>query len=357
MKSRILLMVCLLAGGLFISNIQPTSATSQVGKKGSANEVISLVNQLRAARGLPAYQVNNALMVSAQQHSDYQASIGSITHDGAGGSRPLDRAVAAGYGGGLKVYISENIYGGNDASAQTAVSYWQGDSLHMNTMISTSYTDVGVGIAVSGSRVYYTMDAGYVSGSPGSGNTSSSGGGSSSNKAATSGPTVVAIVPIQIATPQADGSIVHVVQQGQALWNIAAAYKINLDDLLMLNGLSNTSFIHPGDKIIVRKATTDQETTTGVEITSTLEIFATQDIHIELGQTEVAQAVPNEITQAVITSTEQSQQEELVAGAGEKMSANEGGSDLILLVIVGLVVLGTSLILIGSMGKQRGSGN
>lgn len=59
-------------------------------------------------------------------------------------------------------------------------------------------------------------------------------------------------VPVSIATPAADGSIVHVVQQGQTLWAVAAIYQIPLDDLLILNGLNQNSFVFPGDKLIIR---------------------------------------------------------------------------------------------------------
>ena len=89
----------------------------------SGRELIDLVNQLRAANGLPPYQVNQALMAAAQAHSDYQASIGQVTHTGQGGTRPRDRAIAYGYGGGGTIFVSENIAGGMKLSASEAVSW------------------------------------------------------------------------------------------------------------------------------------------------------------------------------------------------------------------------------------------
>jgi LysM repeat protein len=359
MKLRIFLLVGLLAGGWLIVNVQPTSAIGQVGKKGAPNEVINLVNQLRAGRGLSPYQVNSALMASAQAHSEYQASIGSITHTGVGGSNPVGRAMSSGYGGGAKVYVSENIYGGNDASAQQAVNWWQGDAPHLTTMISPNYTDAGVGIAVGGSRVYYTLDAGYVSGSPGSGGNSSGGGGSSQSPAATAGPTVVAIHPVQIATPEADGSIVHVVQPGQALWNIAAAYKIELDELLKLNDLTKDAFIHPGDKITVRAAKGEQSTTP----TSQVEISATVAVSETVASPTVVFKSADDPTNlaplivATITGTLAFQQGEVLPAGSTKTPSQADGPDMVLLGVGGLVVLGTSLILIGSVGRRRGSGD
>ncbi|HIE57170.1 MAG TPA: CAP domain-containing protein, partial [Anaerolineales bacterium] len=61
-------------------------------------QVIAAVNAFRTAQGLPALEVDYALMGAAQAHSDYQASIGQVTHTGAGGSRPIDRAYAWGFG-------------------------------------------------------------------------------------------------------------------------------------------------------------------------------------------------------------------------------------------------------------------
>ena len=99
---------------LIFLTIIPT--ISGLAKTDNAYDLIGAVNQLRQANGLPAYQVNGSLMAAAQAHSEYQASIGSITHTGAGGSNAKGRAIAAGYGDGATVYVSENIAGGNQMS-------------------------------------------------------------------------------------------------------------------------------------------------------------------------------------------------------------------------------------------------
>ena len=132
----------------------------------SAYDLIVAVNQLREANNLPPYQINPALMKAAQAHSEYQASIGNITHTGKGGTSAQDRAVAAGYGGGGTIFVSENIAGGSSLTPQGAVQIWQGDSLHLNTMLGASYTDVGAGVAKANGGIYYTLNAGYVAGSP-----------------------------------------------------------------------------------------------------------------------------------------------------------------------------------------------
>jgi LysM repeat protein len=112
---------------------------------------------------------------------------------------------------------------------------------------------VGAGVATDGSLVYYTLDVGYKVGSAGSGN--SSGSGSTTSASSSAGPaTVIAFYPVLVSTPNPDGSVVHIVKSGQTLWSIAAIYKIDLADLLILNNFTNNTFIHPGQKITVRKS-------------------------------------------------------------------------------------------------------
>jgi len=227
--------------------------TTKTPKKatGNAYDVIAAVNQVRASNGLAAFQVNGALMAAAQAHSDYQAASGSISHTGSGGSSPGSRAQAAGYAGS----VIENIYGGMNASPQQAVSWWQGDSLHLNTLLSTRHTEAGAGVASSGGVVYYTLDVGTGTGAS-SGSTGSTG---ASTPGASGAPvaapaTAVAFNPVLISTANPDGSIVHVVQAGQTLWTIAASYKIALADLLQLNGFTNNTYIYPGNKILIQPA-------------------------------------------------------------------------------------------------------
>lgn len=225
----------------------------------SPSEVIAAVNQVRAARGLPPYQANAALMAASQAHSDYQASIGSTTHTGAGGTSVLQRAVAAGYGGGAAVSVIENIWGGGKGSAQQAVNWWQNDSLHLTTLISTKHQDVGAGVASTGGATYYTLDVGVVTGAPGSAETQIAwstqatgqpGSAVNTGLPGTEGP---AFNPIQVATPGPDGAVIHVVEAGQTVWTIAATYKVSIADVLRINGLNaNSSFIVPGQKLVIQ---------------------------------------------------------------------------------------------------------
>ena len=71
----------------FVANLVGLRAPSPAQARplhANAYELIDAVNSLRAKNGLPAYSVNSILMSVAQSHSDYQASIGSVTHYGPG---------------------------------------------------------------------------------------------------------------------------------------------------------------------------------------------------------------------------------------------------------------------------------
>lgn len=87
------LLTFLLLGIFSVSAIASAPAPQPVA---DAYTLIAEVNALRAANGLPAYQINATLMAVAQAHSQYQANTGTVTHYSADGSRPYQRALAAG---------------------------------------------------------------------------------------------------------------------------------------------------------------------------------------------------------------------------------------------------------------------
>lgn len=223
----------------------------------SAADVIARINNYRSQNGLPAYQINSKLMLSAQSQSDYQASIGSVTHTGLGGSSARERAYAVGYGDGDTIWISEIIYGSYQATVDTAMTWWKNSQIHNDTMLSTRYKDVGAGVASSGSKVYFTAVMGYIVG------------GSSTDGSPDTGsepdnddqPPAILIIPVVAAEPREDGSIVHVVRTGQSLWNIHAVYHVSIEELLALNDFIQNKVIYPGQEILVRPPQVEEQVT------------------------------------------------------------------------------------------------
>jgi len=225
-----------------------------------ASELIDAVNQLRASYGMDPLKVDPILMLVAEEQNDYSISIGQITHYGPDGSRPRDQAIAAGYGGGATVFISENIIMGSGLTTSEAVEWWTGDDPHLNTMLGPYYRDVGAGVGEADGEVYYTLMTGYVAGGLSANSTGPSG---NAGQVSLGGPG-----PILTSTPRADGAIVHVVEPGQALWTIAAIYRVDLDELLSLNGLTADSVVLPGDQLLVRPPPTATATLAPTATTS-----------------------------------------------------------------------------------------
>jgi len=220
----------------------------------SPDEVISLINQYRQQNGIAPLAYNSLLASLAQQQSNYQAQISSITHTGAGGTTPQQRAEAAGYGGGSWFYLSEIIYGGSTATPNSALTWWKNSGLHNSIMLDAKYTQIGAGVATDGSYTYFTAELGGPTGGNGSGSTSptSTQSAPGTKPEPTSEPVPV-VIPVSRSTPNPDGSTHHIVQQGQSLWTIAAIYDTTPEKIIKLNGMES-SYIFPGDDLIIKLA-------------------------------------------------------------------------------------------------------
>jgi uncharacterized protein YkwD len=219
----------------------------------TAAELVDAVNALRISQGLPPYQPNSILMRLAQEHADYMASISMSTiHTDARGFKPFQRALEAGYPVAGDIYtnvgfFSENVTGGIGKTAQEAVDEWMGDAPHRGTMLSTNLQDVGAGVAVVGNTYYYCLDAGLSTGGV--------------PRAFTPPPSYYTPVPPLIPnTPNADGSIIYIVQPNDTPLGIALAYGISLDELFALNVLTKDSLIYTDQKLIIRTGFTPTPT-------------------------------------------------------------------------------------------------
>ncbi len=306
LKIWVLLVVILLPAAV----VSPAAGGELTREILSAAEVISSINAYRTQNGLPAYETNSKLMAAAQAQSDYQASIGSVTHTGPGGNRPRDRAYAVGYGDGNSIWISEIIYGGVNATVGTAVGWWKTSTVHNNTMLSSQYRDIGAGVATAGGMVYYTAVTGYITGSAAPENTSGS-----DSQPQVQAPLVIPVVP---AEPQEDGSIVHTVRTGQSLWNIAAVYDVPLERILELNNLMENSMLQLGQEILVMtsseaaaritpSAEPAQELTEDpVEVTAEPSYTPTITVTPRVETPEPVEAAPTAETGSVVETSDQS---------------------------------------------------
>ena len=249
--------------GLAFFSIAPVRASEPIsitaGKQRVDTDPYSLINNvnaLRAANGLSAYSINSILMSTAQTHANYMAATGVVSHAGAGGTTPSQRLLAAGYplGGDLSQggFVSENITAGYNKSAKEAVTEWQGDAPHLNTMLSPHLSEIGAGVAFVGEKVYYVIDCAAP--------TSSGQQQSYTPASGTTQATQVYVAPLASTivpnTPNPDGKLIHVVRSGETLWLIAISYGVKIADIRRLNNMSEAEAIYPGERLLIRQDVT-----------------------------------------------------------------------------------------------------
>ena len=215
----------------------PGAAEPATAQGGSAAEILQLVNQYRAQHGLPPYQYNGTLALAAQNQAVWMANNVAYSHTQTNGSTPQTRANAVGYNG----YVSEIIVGGSNMTPSRGLIWWQNSALHNSMMLSNRYSEAGPAVASNGRENMYVI----VIGRPSNRQVSPA----SSTEPQTE---PLIITPITLATPREDGAIVHTVLDGQALWQIAAHYEVDLAHLYLINNLSEDSFLQPGDEVMVR---------------------------------------------------------------------------------------------------------
>jgi len=233
--------ILFLLGLLAILITAPDPAQAQAGK---AWEVLVEINAYRAANGLAPLVENQYLNISSQNHVNWMAETGNYGHVGIDGSSATDRAIAAGYGGGSNVRVTENWARGYDMTASEVVyQSWATSSIHNSQMLTTSYNEFGAGVALdSDGMTVYVVNFGIVIG------------GSIPTQApnpTVSGTQAPIIQPIVTSTPNPDGSVIHIVQYGETLWTIVDAYGISMADLLALNGLTEEDAIYPDQELLI----------------------------------------------------------------------------------------------------------
>ncbi len=233
------------SASVFASNPLANSNQSDV----TAFDLMVAINTLRVSYGLPALIEDPIIDAVAQATAETMAANHMSTHIG----NVSGRVAAAGYGGGSKVWATENIALGH-YSIDEIMAVWA-DEAHMYPVVIPAYCNMGAGVATSSDGwKYYVFQAAYTSAKScgdykSVGNITTNPEGSTNSGRA--GGISQLIVPVKIATPDADGKVIHVVQAGQSFWSIAAAYKITIKDLLLWNGLPQGSNLLIGEKLFI----------------------------------------------------------------------------------------------------------
>ena len=122
------------------------------------DQVAAAINAYRAQNNIVAYTVNAQLAQAAQRHANDMACNQLFYHNGSDGSTPQTRVAATGY---VAKYVTENVYGSYPPlSPADAVTWWKLDKTDINhnkNLISTEYTQIGVGYAFFNNYGYYVV--------------------------------------------------------------------------------------------------------------------------------------------------------------------------------------------------------
>jgi uncharacterized protein YkwD len=132
-----------------------------------AIDVVRLVNQHRASMGLGPLLISPTLTAAAQWKSRHMAQYAYVDHNDP--TPPVartwdDRVHTCGYT--PQAFAGENIAAGARTPSEV-MQGWLSSSGHRQNIESPTFAAIGVGVAQSGGRVYWTQDFGSVA-DPGS---------------------------------------------------------------------------------------------------------------------------------------------------------------------------------------------
>jgi len=211
----------------------------------SAYDLIIAMNSLRVSYGLPALLDDPIVNAVAQSTAATMAANNMSWHIG----DVRGRLAASGYGNGSTVWATENFAMSSGGMGIDEIMAVWADADHMRPAVDAAYCNVGAGVAQANGRTYYVLQAAYISGQE-CGSSSSSSEGISPD---TGSGAVVSqlIVPVKIATADADGMTYHLVQAGQSFWAIAIAYQISINDLETWNNLSRNTPLNAGQRLFI----------------------------------------------------------------------------------------------------------
>jgi uncharacterized YkwD family protein len=138
------------------SNSGTTSSKAPSASSGSSyssfqNQVLTLVNQQRAANGLKALSMDSALTKTATLKSQDMAKLGYFDHTSPTYGSPFDMMKQFGI---TYRAAGENIAMGQ-TSPQQVMQDWMNSPGHRANILNSSFTKLGVGIAQNSSGQYY----------------------------------------------------------------------------------------------------------------------------------------------------------------------------------------------------------
>lgn len=197
----------------------------------AVTDLYGRINAKRAELGLHNYSLNSALSAAARNQAAWMVETGQVVHTRPDGNSVRDRTTAAGY---ASTWVSENIYMGSLATVDSAWQFWLNSPIHYQGLTNINYRDVGVGTASGNNRHAFVLVFGNPGGAvvrPTSSSPNTSGNSSADPGVPEQPPYVVGVDDV--------GNILHEIQPGDTLGQIALLYGYTWDDLDNIRALND----------------------------------------------------------------------------------------------------------------------
>lgn len=142
-----------LFSGCSVTFVSPEYAAKPVQPL-NPEKALAEVNAYRTKNGRNPVVLDARLSQAASAQSKAQARRSRIGHDGADGSKPMQRAARAGFRAKI---ASENVASGQKSFSDVMKS-WEGSSGHRENLLRPEVTAIGVAMAKnSDGRPYWTL--------------------------------------------------------------------------------------------------------------------------------------------------------------------------------------------------------
>lgn len=144
-----------------VKGIQPyeIECTSPPNIDALKQQLLKLVNQERAGRGLGEVRLNPSLNKMAEEYCCDMIRGGFFGHENPRtGEGPGQRAINAGY---IYLAIGENLAGGQTSPEQVMAEWMRSTQGHRENILASQWQEAGIGVRTGGEYgVYWTLELG-----------------------------------------------------------------------------------------------------------------------------------------------------------------------------------------------------
>ena len=226
--------------------------TKVEGVREYKRELFQQINALREERSLSVLKLDNALAAAAQEQAEYLTRLGYISEKSPRSSSLSALAIDHGFGGGAAIILKQNTAVSNLQTQPSVIinSVWLTDGKDRVEMLDKVSTHIGIGVSESDARrfivvLFGALESGDIDYTP-----------IPTRNPQTPSPQILwtpTRKSIIAATANPDGSIIHLIREGETLSEISLAYDVDWNTLAALNKLDLTDpLIIEGQSLLIQ---------------------------------------------------------------------------------------------------------